>query len=250
MLMTAPKISLNPSLDLAAFAERYRSEQFVQIPNFFSDETASYIETVLRQNVAWRLIYIDPDKGVQSLSKAQIQELGAEAMHHIMQGILQRASRNYGYCYNGYQMLMAWRAGDDPGHPLHAVTEFLNAPEFRGLGEAIIGETGLTQTDAQATLFSHGNFLTRHIDDGAQNERRAAYTLSFSRNWQTDWGGLLQLINQKTTDVTSAWIPRFNTLTIFDGRNVHAVSPVSNFAGDGRYSIVGWFRNDPVPSST
>jgi SM-20-related protein len=44
--------------------------------------------------------------------------------------------------------------------------------------------------------------------------------------------------------VTNAWIPRWNTLTLFDGRRVHAVSPVSAFAGDGRYSIVGWLRDD------
>ncbi|MEL6245955.1 MAG: 2OG-Fe(II) oxygenase family protein, partial [Pseudomonadota bacterium] len=63
-----------------------------------------------------------------------------------------------------------------------------------------------------------------------------------------DWGGLLMLIDKQTTDVRSAYIPRFNTLTLFDGMAVHSVSPVSAFAGDGRYSIVGWLRNDPVPT--
>lgn len=45
-------------------------------------------------------------------------------------------------------------------------------------------------------------------------------------------------------DVSRAFLPRFNMLSIFDGRRMHAVSPVSPFAGEGRYQITGWFRND------
>ncbi|MGC6500780.1 MAG: 2OG-Fe(II) oxygenase family protein [Henriciella sp.] len=54
----------------------------------------------------------------------------------------------------------------------------------------------------------------------------------------------MQFIDPHTTDVTGGWIPRWNTLNLFDGRQVHSVSPVSAFAGDGRYSVVGWLRND------
>ena len=107
----------------------------------------------------------------------------------------------------------------------------------------MIGETGISRTDAQATLYTRGSFLTRHIDDGSRDERRCAYTLGFTDGWMTDWGGVLMFLD-KNTDISSGFLPRFNVLTMFDGRKIHAVSPVSAFAGKPRLSIAGWLRND------
>ena len=242
--MKLEDIRINPDLDLEALTTQYAKERFVQIPGFFAPETADAIEAVLRTQTPWRLIYADPDKGIEQITREQAAQYGQAEIQRRMSLIMQRATRNYGYCYNGYQMSHARRDGTEPGHPLHAVTDFLNSRAYLDFGAKVIGETGITGVDAQATLFTNGSFLTRHIDEGSQNERRAAYTLSFCRNWQTDWGGQLQFIDQQTTDVTNAWIPRWNKLTLFDGRRVHAVSPVSAFAGDVRYSIVGWLRDD------
>ena len=244
--MSLTNIRLNPDLDPGALAAIYARDKFIQIPGIFHPETADEIAAVLRKQMPWRLIYADPDTGIVELTRAEAEKLGAEEMQKRMAGVMQRATRNYGYCYNGYHMTNARRDGQDVDLPIHQLTDFLNSRTFLDFGAQIIGRKDITQLEAQATLFTHGSFLTRHIDDGSQNERRAAYTLSFCPNWQTDWGGLLQLINQQTTDVLSGWVPRFNMLSIFDGTQVHAVSPVSNFAGDGRYSIVGWLRNDPV----
>lgn len=238
-------IRVNPNLDVEAIAATYARDRFVQIRNIFDPDTAQEIADILRKQVQWRLVYVDPDVGVVELTRAEAEQLGPQEMQRRMTGVMQRATRNYGYCYNAYHLTNAMRDGRDSDHPIHAVTRFLNSDAFYGFARTVIGVPGVNHVEAQATLFTQGSFLTRHIDDGAQKERRAAYTLSFCPNWQTDWGGLLQLIDQQTTDVTSAWVPRFNTLTIFDGTRVHAVSPVSAFAGDGRYSIVGWFREVP-----
>ena len=51
------------------------------------------------------------------------------------------------------------------------------------------------------------------------------------------------LLDEKM-DISKAFLPRFNMLSIFDGRQVHSVSPVSPFAGGARHQITGWFRND------
>ena len=242
--MDIQDIHLNPALDFDQIRATYAAQRFVQIPNVFADETAQKIEQILRQETPWRLIYTDPGKGVVQLSEADLKAMPPAEFQNRMNLVMQAATRNIGYCYNGYQMNHALRDGADPHLRLHNITRYLNSRAFLALGEAIISETGLSKVDAQATFFNRGHFLTRHIDEGGAQQLRAAYTLGFSRGWQTDWGGQLQFIDRETTDVTSAWIPRWNTLTVFDGRMVHSVSPISNFAGDGRYSIVGWFRND------
>jgi Rps23 Pro-64 3,4-dihydroxylase Tpa1-like proline 4-hydroxylase len=140
-------------------------------------------------------------------------------------------------------MIHAYLNNWDPGHPLHRLTEFLNSPTFLDFGRQVIGAPRITKAEAQATLYRPGNFLTRHIDPGHNEERRAAYTFGFTRAWQPDWGGLLLLLKENH-DIARGFLPRFNLLTLFDGRRIHSVSPVSAFAGAGRYQITGWLRDD------
>lgn len=243
--MAFPTLRLNPALDTARYAAAYARDRFVQITDFFEPEAAEAIEQVLREQMSWQLVFAIPGQGVIQLTQQDIQAMGRAGLEARLKEVIALATRNIGFCYSGYPMIESAVSGRDPGHPIHQVTRFLNSPAFLEFGETVIGHRGLTKVDAQATLFTKGNFLTRHIDEGARKERRAAYTIGFSRNWQTDWGGLLMFIDQQTTEVTSGHLPRFNVLTLFDGLRVHSVSAISPFAGDGRYSIVGWLRDDP-----
>lgn len=74
---------------------------------------------------------------------------------------------------------------------------------------------------------------------------RALKVRSCGTCWQPDWGGLLLFLNEKH-DVTEGYLPRFNVMTIFDIRWLHTVTQVSTFAGGGRYSVTGWFQDDPT----
>lgn len=241
--MKLSALKLNPNLRPEDYSAAYSAASFVQIQNIFSDESARAILDEMKQ-LPWRLCYHDPEHGTVQLTQAEIQAIGQAGMSQRMQNVMALAARNHGYCYNTFHLTRGGQ--EDPNHPIHALTAFMNSDEFLEFGGKIINHADLTQVDAHATLYTRGSFLTRHVDEGFNRERRAAFTLGFSENWQTDWGGLLMFLNKQTTDVTSAWLPRFNTLTIFDGLRVHSVSPVSAFAGAGRYSIAGWFRDDPV----
>ena len=242
MTSVFPEIRLRPGLEPEPYADIYARDKFVQIPDIFEPELANALEKMLT-GLPWRLVYSDPKEGVVQLTAGDRQRLGQQGMARRMQAVMQLATRNYGYCYNAYQMNEALAEGRDTDHPIHKLTEFLNSESFRKFGEAVIGETGISRTDAQATLYTRGSFLTRHIDDGSRNERRCAYTLGFTDGWMTDWGGVLMFLD-KNTDISSGFLPRFNVLTMFDGRKIHAVSPVSAFAGKPRLSIAGWLRND------
>ena len=230
-------------IDIDAARQSYAQNGFVQIPEIFATQDAQTVLETLESKIDWKLVFADPEQGVAQLTRADIDGLDNATSLALMQGVQQRASRNIGFLYKR-EGLCAPNTPLTAGHPLAGVVESLESSAFLKMGEAIIGETGLTHIEAQATLFEAGHFLTRHIDEGTHDARRVAFTLGFSKAWQTDWGGQLQLIDKTTTDVTSAWIPRFNTLTLFDGRIVHNVSQVASFAGAGRYSIVGWLRRD------
>jgi hypothetical protein len=51
-----------------------------------------------------------------------------------------RARTGFAYVYLGYPMIDAFVEGRDPGHPIHALTAFLNSPELIAFGAAMTGE--------------------------------------------------------------------------------------------------------------
>lgn len=242
-------LRLNPHLDLAPYAETFRLRGIVQIPDILEAEAAEAVSALLGGGIPWRLILTDgADKPIH-FSRAEIQALGEPRFQSMMQDALARARQNRGYVYTMYPMIEAYMRGWDPGNPIHLMTEFINSAEYLDLGRTVCGIPAITKADAHATLYGPGHYLTRHLDHGEDRERRAAYVMGFTRNWQPDWGGLLLFLNEKQ-DISEGYLPRFNVLTIFDIKYLHTVTQVSTFAGAGRYSVTGWFRDDPAKRST
>lgn len=249
------ELRLNPALDAQKWAEIYARDRLVRIPDVFEPALAEHIESLLARTLNWRLVFAEADPSapggerVSKLTQQDIAAMGRQAIGAKIGHVMERARENYGYLYDSYPMIEAYTSGWDAGHPIHQLTEFINSPEFLELGKTVTGAPLVTKADAQATRYARGHFLTRHIDEGHDKERVAAYTLGFTRNWQPDWGGLLMLLDDNL-DISRAFLPRFNVLSIFDGRRIHSVSAVSPFAGGARHQITGWFRNDPPYRTT
>lgn len=238
------QLRLNPAIDPAPYARAYAESKVVQIADLFEEEIAAALEKVLMA-LPWRLVCQNEFRETILLTQAELAAMSPEARRKLEDGIRERAAVNFGGTYYAYPMIEAAQKGWDPGHPIHALTLFLNSPEFREFAQVLIGHPSLTKIDAHASNYQRGHYLTRHIDDGARFERRAAYTIGFSRNWQPDWGGLLVFLDDKR-DVERGLLPRFNTLTVFDGLKLHSVTSVSTFAPQPRLSIAGWFRDDAI----
>lgn len=243
-------LRLNDMLDPELFAAEYAAYGLVQIPNVLPDDVAQSVFEMLRTQVKWRLVIPQPGEGpgapdqIMYLGPEDMQAMGQQAVRQLIGEAEQRASRNYGFLYNVYPMIEAKAKGWDEGHPIHTLTDFVNSPEFLDFGARVIGYNGaLAKAEAQATFYGRGNYLTRHIDEGFNQERRAAYTFGFSPHWEPDWGGLLAFIDDNM-DIERAFIPRFNTLTFFDGRKIHSVTPVANFAAGPRLQVTGWLLDD------
>lgn len=248
-MTTAPiTLRLNPALDLARYADAYAQRGIVQIANVFEAPVADGLEKMLAGPLPWRLLMTDSSDRPIHFSAAEAQAAGRERLDALIRDALARARQNRGYLYNTYPMIEGYLRGWDAGHPIHMVTEFINSPEFLDLGRRVTGVSGITKADAHATAYHPGHYLTRHVDHGEDRERRAAYVLGFSRNWQPDWGGLLLFLSDRQ-DVTEGYLPRFNVLTIFDIKFLHTVTQISSFAGGVRRSITGWFRDDPAARS-
>ena len=221
----APVLRLNPALDPAAFAQVYAREGLVRIPEVFEPAVVDRLAGILEQTLDWDVICSNETGGAEILSRARRAELGTEALSARLHGATLRARSGFAYIYLGYPMIDAFVEGRDPGHPIHALTAFLNSPEMIAFGAAVTGEPGVTKIDAQATLYRPADFLTLHDDTGA-GERLAAYTLGLTRQWRPDWGGQL-LFHDETGDVERGFAPAFNVLTLFKVPRKHSVAPVA-----------------------
>ncbi|WP_066683766.1 2OG-Fe(II) oxygenase family protein [Caulobacter sp. CCH9-E1] len=239
----APILRLNPALDPAAFAAAYAREGVARIPDVFEPAVVDRLAGILEQTIDWDVICSDERGEAEVLDRARRQALGGEAVVQRLHAATTRAREGFAYVYLGYPMIDAYLAGRDPGHPIHAVTEFLNSEAFIGFCAAVTGETTVTKIDGQATCYRPGDFLTLHDDTGV-GERLAAYTLGLTRRWRPDWGGQL-LFHDAKGDVERGYAPAWNTLTLFRVPRVHSVAPVAPYAGAPRLMVTGWLRNDP-----
>ncbi len=123
---------------------------------------------------------------------------------------------------------------------MQQVIHFLNSEGMLTQIKAITGIPDINQTWLEATCYDKGCFLGNHKDDH-HPDNRLAFVLNFTRNWKTDWGGLLLL--EKDPNSQPLLIPPiWNSLTIFKVPIQHTVTAVTQAATEHRYSVTGWFR--------
>lgn len=237
------QLQLNPALDVEKYARVYRETGRVQVPDLFAPAVAEQIERALQQ-LTYRLVCQNDDEQNMLFTREDLAAMSADERRQLEAGIRERAARSVGYTYFMYPMVLARLQNWDPGNPIHAITDFLNSPPFLTFARQLISFSGLTKIDVHASQYLPGHYLTTHTDDDATQHGRAAYTIGFSRNWRADWGGLLLLLDEKE-DVREGFIPRFNTLTVFNGMQPHTVTSISSFTPRPRLSLAGWFRDDP-----
>ena len=236
------QITLASGLRPADHRAAYERDGVVQIEGVFPPAVADALAGVLERGTSWSLVHSGPAGEHVILRREALEAAGAEEMRKRLTEVARRASRGFGYVYLVYPMIDAYLDGRDPGHPLHALTEFLNSPEFMAFAHAVTGEP-VVKVDAQATHYRPGHFLTLHDDRGV-GERRAAYTIGLTRAWRPDWGGQL-LFHDARGDVSRGFAPRFNVLTLFKVPMSHSVAPVAPYAAAPRLTITGWLRDDP-----
>jgi SM-20-related protein len=231
---------LNPALDRAALAERYKLKNRIQLRDALAAQPAEDLFDILTKATGWSLVWREADGHVEALSPAELAKLPAEDRARIISGIYARARNEFSFIYQANLMAENYAAGKNPGHPLHRVYEYLNSAEFMDLIRAVTGIESVARADAQATLYAPGHFLNTHDDQIAGHKRRVAYVLSMTKDWNPDWGGLLQFYG-KDNAVEDVFVPRFNTLSLFTVPQSHAVSCVAPYAPARRLAITGWF---------
>lgn len=230
---------LNPELDLAAYAERFQRDGRVQIENALRPEVAEFLYQVLNEQVPWHLAFRSRD-GSQELPPSQWRNMSVQQRQQMEQEIFRLAREDkYQFCYFTYMMVAAYLQKRDIHLPLNRVVELVNHSSWLQPMRQITGFAEIGRANAQATCYRAGHFLTQHNDASAKEKRLTAYVINLTKEWRSDWGGLLQFLDDDDR-VTETLMPRFNTISMFRTPALHCVSPVALFATGSRYTITGW----------
>lgn len=243
-IRTSPKktpIELDPGIDRDLVARVFRQHGRIHIPGFLKPRSAERIYRSLSEEVPWQTHFnLDDDRNVD-LHEVQVDALGDAGQMLLTKAIFGQATHNFTFVFNNYPITDATAQNMNPDLYINDLEKFVNSHAFLAFVRHITGMPNIAKADAQATLFRPGHFLTIHNDLNEEKKRLAAYVMNFTPEWRTDWGGLLQFIDEDG-HVAEAYTPCFNALNIFRVPQKHAVSYVTPFAAGGRYSITGWLR--------
>jgi Rps23 Pro-64 3,4-dihydroxylase Tpa1-like proline 4-hydroxylase len=236
--------AINPAIDPAAIRAALARDRFAQVENFLVPAAADALWEVLRHmtpyGLAWAgegqpggaFVRQEAMKGLSPQQKAAMGNAAAAAA----------GAGRFAFLYGQYPLVESYVQQWHPGHPLYGLLEAINAPPVIDFARTASGHADIIRADAQASLYAGGHFLTEHDDMVESEGRRLAYVLHMARDWRPDWGGYLNILDERG-NITHGCMPRFNTMNLFLVPLRHQVSLVAPFAPIGRFAITGWFRN-------
>lgn len=226
--------------DPAALGKILRETGRLQIPNFFPEDVAEHLYGLLRANQTWFTAYNEGE----NFFEVPVQEMIAltpQQRQGFLQKIYQGARDGFQYLFQQYYISDAIKFGREPGHPLHFMHDAVNCEAFLDFMRTLTGDDTVRYADSFASQYAPGHFLTQHDDTHASDDRVAAYVISMTKDWKTDWGGNLVFYDEDG-NIEGGFKPTFNTLNIFLVPRPHAVTAVAPFAGDRRTSFLGWLK--------
>lgn len=236
---------LNPALSIEELNKQYRVDDRVRIENVLDPEFAAQVLECCRTKAPFDMVHFR-DGEVRAWGGQKLGDLSPEESQKLQHDIWTEARKGVGFQYGGHKMRDKSEMRQNPDLAiLFELYDFLRSDEMIRFISDVTGRDDLVTADAQYTRYTPGNFLTRHRDVVDGRGRRVGYVFNFSREWHPDWGGLLQFYEEDGRP-RDAWSPQFNCLNLFDTRHIHAVTFVTPFAGEARFSMTGWFRSLPL----
>jgi len=159
-----------------------------------------------------------------------------------------------------YQVKSACNSMRVMGPATRAVINFLNGQEVIAFLEKLTGIEGLvadpTLAGGGVQALKEGGFLNIHADFNYQQrlrlDRRINLILYLNKDWREDWGGNMELWDEKMTHCAQRITPEFNRCVIFNttDKSFHGnPQPVSAPGGRTRHSIAMFYYTNGRPLS-
>jgi len=232
---------LNPLIDRHKVLKTLKSHTFCVIEDALRTEIVDALYQSVYEQAEWEHVYRAGEKqGCDKVSA--LRNMSPVELQKKQQIIIQQAKKGYQFSYNRYSILDEVLTNYNPDNFMHIFMHYLNSEEFISFAHQVTEDKSIIKCEAQACWYAPGQFLKLHQDNNPRGEeRRYAYVLGLTKQWHSDWGGLLQFV--KNGKVTNTVTPGFNTLTIFKVPQDHQVSYVAPYALKPRFTVTGWMRS-------
>ena len=232
-------LRLSPSLDAAALHKAFQARRRLHIPDVLDPDSAEAVVSAMEAFDGWKVSVSAGGEFFElPLSGRAAAEPGKQ--NWIDQARVDGADPRMQYIFDTRRLDM--EPEDAPRDAVSEVLGFLNGPDFLDFVRTVTGDDRIDFADAQATRYRPGHVLTGHDDAAAGKNRLYAYVLNLTRDWRTDWGGVLAF-EGADGHIEEGFAPAFNALNIFAVPMRHAVTQVASFAPRDRLSITGWLRS-------
>lgn len=232
-------LRLSPALDAAALHKAFAARRRLHIPGLLDPASAEAVVSAMEAFDHWK---VSVSAGGEFFELPLSGRLAAEPgkQSWIDQARIDGAEPRMQYIFDTRRLDLA--PEETPRDAVSEVLDVLNGPAFIGFVRAVTGDERIDFADAQATRYRPGHVLTGHDDASPGKNRLYAYVLNLTRDWRSDWGGLLAF-EGADGHIEEGFAPAFNALNIFAVPMRHAVTQVASFAPRDRLSITGWLRS-------
>lgn len=237
-------LSLNDDLDIPALARKFAKNKRVQIKNVLDEASATRVYRCLTEETEWVVGYKDGEKSL-IITEQEIFSKSPGERQAFMHKLNRQAAHEFQFLYYCLPLDNEDLKKFYADHFLFRVYDFIRSEVMLKFIREVSGIKEIIGANAQATWYKTNNFLTKHNDYEPVTSRRVAYVMNFSKDWNTDWGGYLQFYD-KDGNIEEGFMPRYNTLNLFQTPMDHSVSYVPPFCDGKRLGITGWFRDAVV----
>jgi SM-20-related protein len=220
----------------AAFRETGRVRVAPAYPDAIADALHRHLDTELPWSRA-----VNQGEKVWDIGPEGISAMAGGGDAALIEAVHRAAQDGFQFLFDTVRVADEAAQRTARGLLLDRLIDGLNTPESLETLRRLTGLADIGEVDGQATRYLRGHFLTGHDDNVAGKDRLAAYVLSLTPRWRTEWGGLLQF-HGEDGDLDHAFGPQWNALHLFRVPQRHSVSSVAPFAGAPRYSVTGWLR--------
>lgn len=241
---TAPWLRLDSGLRPADYAPVFRRYGRLHIPGILEHDAAARLTGLVADSRAWRrTIRLSDDGADLDVPMDEFAALSPAERVALEQQAYETAKHAFRYMFDSVRIGQDIDAGRPVEPAMAAVQAFVTGERFLDFVRVLTGDSRIARSDAMATRYLPGHFLTAHDDFAPREQRLYAYVLNLTPRWRADWGGILLFLDEED-HVAEGYTPAFNALNIFRVPQRHAVSMVAPYATAPRLSITGWLHAD------
>lgn len=230
---------LNNALDWDAIQRAYNKDKRIIIRDVLEPDFADEVFHCLSVDIEWELYFLT-EEGPTIFSADELKRITPEQKAGIGQKLTEMSGKGFSYFYHRHEM-------DNNLHPImKELFDLMSGPDVLEFVKHISSDQTLDRMNVVATRYTPSCFLRTHNDFKEKSARRVGHLWGFTRNWNPDWGGILQFPDGDR-GIIEGHIPEFNTLTLFKVPVTHFVSQVTAYARTPRFVLSGWFHDEPYP---